>query len=69
MADSEKCFPLRVLLVDDLLATGGTIEACCRLVEEVGAEVVACAFVIELDFLKGRDRLDGREIFTLVHYE
>ncbi len=59
----------RVLLVDDLLATGGTIEACCRLVEEVGAEVVACAFVVELDFLKGRDRLDGREVFSLVHYE
>lgn len=59
----------RVLLVDDLLATGGTIEACCRLVEEVGAEVVACAFVVELDFLKGRDRLKGREIFSLVHYD
>ncbi len=59
----------KVLLVDDLLATGGTIEACCRLVEEVGAEVVACSFVVELDFLKGRDRLKGREIFSLVHYE
>lgn len=59
----------RVLLVDDLLATGGTIEACCRLVEAVGAEVVACAFVVELDFLKGRDQLEGREIFSLVHYE
>ncbi len=59
----------RVLLVDDLLATGGTIEACCRLVEEVGAEVVACSFVVELDFLKGRDRLKGREIFSLIHYE
>ena len=59
----------RVLLVDDLLATGGTIEACCRLVEEVGAEVVACAFVVELDFLKGRDRLEGHEILSLVHYE
>lgn len=58
----------RVLLVDDLLATGGTIEACCRLVEEVGGEIVACAFVIELDFLKGRDRLGSREIFSLVHY-
>lgn len=59
----------RVLLVDDLLATGGTIEACCRLVEEVGGEVVACSFVVELDFLKGRDRLKGREIFSLVHYD
>ena len=59
----------RVLLVDDLLATGGTMEACCRLVEQVNGEVVACAFVVELDFLKGRDRLEGREIFSLVHYE
>lgn len=58
----------RVLLVDDLLATGGTIEACCRLVEGAGGEIVACAFVIELDFLKGRDRLGSREIFSLVHY-
>ncbi len=58
----------RVLLVDDLLATGGTIEACCRLIEEVGGEIAACAFVIELDFLKGRDRLGSREIFSLVHY-
>lgn len=59
----------RVLLVDDLLATGGTIEACCRLVEEVGAQVAACAFVIELDFLQGRKRLEGREILSLIHYK
>ncbi len=59
---------MKVLLVDDLLATGGTMEATCRLVEEVGGEVVACAFVIELDFLKGRKRLAGREIFSLIHY-
>jgi adenine phosphoribosyltransferase len=59
----------RVLMVDDLLATGGTMEAACRLVEQVGGEVVACAFVIELDFLKGREKLAGREVFSLVHYD
>jgi adenine phosphoribosyltransferase len=59
----------RVLLVDDLLATGGTMEAACTLLEQVRAEIVACAFVIELDFLKGRERLAGREVFSLVHYD
>lgn len=48
----------RVLMVDDLLATGGTMEAGLKLVRRIGAEPVAAAFVIELDFLKGRDRLD-----------
>ena len=48
----------RVLKVDDLLATGGTMEAGLKLVRRIGAEPVAAAFVIELDFLKGRDRLD-----------
>lgn len=59
----------RVLLVDDLLATGGTMEACIRIVERSGATVVGCAFVIELDFLKGRDRLKPYEVFSLVHYD
>ena len=45
-------------MVDDLLATGGTMEAGLKLVRRIGAEPVAAAFVIELDFLKGRDRLD-----------
>jgi len=58
----------RVLLVDDLLATGGTAAASCELVEKLGAEVVACAFVIELDFLKGRDKLSKYDIHSLVHY-
>ena len=58
----------RVLIVDDLLATGGTAEACCRLVESVGAEVEAVAFVIELAFLEGRARLAGREVDSLVVY-
>jgi adenine phosphoribosyltransferase len=47
----------RVLLVDDLLATGGTAAACCRLVESLGGEIVGCAFLVELGFLHGRDAL------------
>ncbi|MDP5064143.1 MAG: adenine phosphoribosyltransferase [Haliea sp.] len=58
----------RVLLIDDLLATGGTAKASCELIEKLGAEVVACAFVIELDFLGGRDRLGGYEVHSLLHY-
>ncbi len=58
----------RVLIVDDLLATGGTAEAACSLVEKVGGEIAGCAFVIELDFLEGRKKLTGRDIFSIVHY-
>ncbi len=58
----------RVLLVDDILATGGTAEASCKLVEKLGAQVFALAFVAELDFLNGRARLPGREIHSLIHY-
>lgn len=57
------------LVVDDLLATGGTIEACCQLVKAAGAEVVGCACVIELANLKGADRVGNYEIFRLVTYE
>ena len=57
-----------VLVVDDLLATGGTIEACCRLVEKNGARVAACAFLIELRALGGRDRIAPHEVFRLVEY-
>src|SRR5262245_35099498 len=58
----------RVLLVDDVLATGGTMRACCDLVRQTGAEVVACAFALELSFLKGRARLDPVEVFSLIAY-
>lgn len=59
----------RVAIVDDLLATGGTIEAVTRLVEEAGGEVVAVDFAIELTELKGRDKLKGYEVMSLVQYD
>jgi adenine phosphoribosyltransferase len=58
----------RVLIVDDLLATGGTIAAATDLVERLGGDVVALAFVIELSFLNGRDRLGDYPIFSLIQY-
>jgi adenine phosphoribosyltransferase len=58
----------RVLLVDDLLATGGTIETCIRMTEKANATVAGCAFVIELDFLKARDRMQEHDILSLIHY-
>ena len=58
----------KVLIVDDLMATGGTVEAVTRLVEKVGGEIASLAFVIELDFLKGRDKLSKYNIHTLIHY-
>ena len=58
----------RVLLLDDVLATGGTMRACCDLIMQTGAEVAACAFVLELDFLKGRERLAPFEVFSLLRY-
>jgi adenine phosphoribosyltransferase len=58
----------RVLLIDDLLATGGTARASCELLEAVGAEVIACAFVVELDFLNGREKLDRWPVHSLIHY-
>jgi adenine phosphoribosyltransferase len=58
-----------VLLVDDLLATGGTMAACCRLIESLGAKVAGIAFVVELSFLNGRQKLDGYDVLSLVAYE
>jgi len=59
----------RVLVHDDLLATGGTAEALCGLVEQAGAEVAGCAFVIELAFLDGRQRLAPRNVHSLISYD
>jgi adenine phosphoribosyltransferase len=56
----------RVLLVDDLLATGGTMSAACQLVELIGGAVAACAFVVELCFLPGRQRLGSRRVEALI---
>ncbi len=58
----------RVLLVDDLIATGGTAQASCRLIEKLGATLVGCAFVVELDFLRGREKLGGYRVHSLIHY-
>ena len=59
----------RCLLVDDLLATGGTMRACCDLVESLGGQIVGIAFLIELSFLKGRERLSNYEIQSVLKYE
>ena len=58
----------RVLLVDDLLATGGTMAAAVQLVRQLGGEVSGVAFAVELDFLNGRQRLPGLDVFSLLHY-
>jgi len=58
----------RVLIVDDLLATGGTVAAAVDLVSELEAEIVECAFLVELDFLKGRERLSAVEVFSLLQF-
>ncbi len=58
----------RVLIVDDLLATGGTAMASCELVEKLGAGIAACAFVIELDELGGRDKLAPHPVHSLIHF-
>jgi adenine phosphoribosyltransferase len=59
----------RVLIVDDLLATGGTMEAACRLVEQIGGEIVGCSFVVELPDLKGRDKLTRYPVNSLIQFE
>ncbi len=59
----------RVLIVDDLLATGGTAQATARLIEDLGGTVVGMAFVVELTFLGGRDRLHGYNVFSLLQYD
>ncbi len=59
----------RVLIVDDLLATGGTMEATVKLIQQLGGEIVGIAFVIELLFLNGRDKLKGLPVSSLLSYE
>ena len=58
----------RILIVDDLLATGGTISAVTDMCERLGAEIVGLSFMIELEFLNGRDKLKGRKVSSLVKY-
>lgn len=59
----------RVLITDDLLATGGTIDATIKLVEQLGGVVVGIAFLIELNYLNGREKLDGYDILTIIPYD
>jgi adenine phosphoribosyltransferase len=58
----------RVVIHDDVLATGGTVEAICGLVEKIGGVVVGACFIIELTFLSGRDRLEGLDVHALISY-
>ena len=67
--DQEFFTPIRVLIIDDLIATGGTISATIKLVEKLGGKVVECAFLVELPDLKGREQMKGYNIFTLVEFE
>ncbi len=59
----------KVLVVDDLLATGGTAAAACKLIEKAGGEVAECCFMIELNFLDGRKKLAGQKVFSLLQYD
>jgi adenine phosphoribosyltransferase len=59
----------RVMMMDDVLATGGTMEACAKLVQKLGGVVAGCACVIELSFLKGRERLKDYEVFSIIDYK
>ena len=59
----------RCLMVDDLLATGGTMKACCDLVKALGGEIVGIAVLIELSFLKGRERFNGFDLHSAIQYE
>lgn len=59
----------KVLVIDDLLATGGTVQACCEMIEQCEAEIVACAFLIELAFLPGAAKLEKYPIVSLLKYD
>lgn len=59
----------KVVIVDDLIATGGTVEAAIKLVEKLGAEVVACVFLVELKGLNGREKLKGYKVESIISYD
>src|SRR6185437_4451427 len=59
----------RVIVFDDLLVTGGTANACVQLAKSLGADIAGLGFVVELDFLHGRKKFDGIEVFSLLHYD
>ncbi len=59
----------KVLIVDDLLATGGTMAATVQLVRKLGGDIIGCSFLIELDYLKGREKLSGLDVLSLIHYD
>lgn len=59
----------KVLIHDDLLATGGTVEAVCKMVEKLGGEIVGILFLIELDFLNGREKLKKYPVHSIIHYQ
>src|ERR1700676_376811 len=59
----------RVIIVDDLLATGGTMQATVQLVRQLGGDIAGLGFAVELDFLKGRAKFPGYDVFTLLHYD
>lgn len=58
-----------VLVIDDLLATGGTVDAACKLLKKVGANIEGAAFIIELSDLKGREKLEGIDVVSMIQYE
>ena len=58
----------QVLMVDDLLATGGTMAACCKMVESLGGNIAGCTFLIELAFLNGRNALSKYDVFSVIKY-
>ncbi len=59
---------MKVLIIDDVLATGGTASAVAQLVERLGGQVLGLGFLIELDFLNGKSKLEGREVYSVIHY-
>jgi adenine phosphoribosyltransferase len=59
----------KIIIVDDLIATGGTVGAAVKLVEKLGADLIECAFVVELPDLKGRDKIPNAKVFSLTQFE